>query len=97
MDSKEFYAKFSELHKQITKNEIAFYQTLKSWQFNALMEVANRMGGLAGTPSYNAIINAAHSDTAASISEPHARKWLDNVLALIENRPAGLPGDYTNR
>lgn len=95
MDSKEFTAKFVELDRQITKNEIFFFNTLPSWQFSAIMEVANRMGGLAGTPSYNAISKAAHGDTAENITEPHARKWLDDVIALIENRPAGMPGDYT--
>ena len=95
MDSKEFAAKFAELHKQITKNEIFFFNTLPSWQFNALMEVANRMGGLAGTPSYDAIAKAAHGDTAENITEPHARKWLGEVIVLIENRPAGMSGDYT--
>lgn len=95
MDKQEFENKFAQLHSQITKNEIFFFNTLKSWQFNAVMEVANRMGSLAGTPSYNAIASAAHSDTAENITEPHARKWLDEVIALIENRPVGMPGDYT--
>jgi len=94
MDEKEFSQKFIELNKQITKNEIFFYQTLKSWEFNALMEVANRMGSLAGTPSYDAIAKAAHGDTAKNIVESHARKWLDEIIALIENRPAGMPGDF---
>jgi len=95
MDSKEFTTKFAELDKQITKNEIFFFNTLPSWQFNSILEVSNRMGGLAGTPSYDAIAKAAHSDTAENITEQHARKWLDEVIALIENRPAGMPGDYT--
>lgn len=83
MEHQEFNEKFSKLYNQFVKNEQFFFNALKPYQFRAIDAVANRMGSLSGTPSYNAIIAEANGSTCKNITEPHARQWLDELIALV--------------